>query len=519
MIYMVGPELQAVVGAGTAMIPMGDIPWWYAERAAGRAAVVHQGEALDWAGLARGATRRARALRAAGINQSDYVVVALPNGNGFIEAVFAVWMAGAGVALVSPTAPAGELERVSGLAGGRLVIGRATDLPAGVRGFPADWSAAEESEERIASRVADYWKALPSGGSTGKPKLIVSNRRAEVDPTACEVWSTAVHGGRLGRTLGSILNTGPLYHNGPFNMMMHAMFAGNTLYGLVRFDAEEALRQIDANRIEVVYMVPTMMHRIWRLPREIRERYDLSSLRGIMHMAAPCPHWLKRAWIEWLGPERIWECYGSTEGVGSTLISGQEWLERPGSVGRFAGYPVNAQAKIMDADGHEVPPGTVGELFCIPPFGPGSTYSYIGAERRMRGDWESVGDMGSLDEDGYLFLADRSADLILRAGSNIYPADVEAAIEGHPDVVASVVVGLPDEDLGMRIHAVVQLARSRAQEGFDEPLRQHLKTQLSSYKIPSSFEFTHDNLRDEAGKSRRWAFRREFASQPEVSPA
>ena len=330
-----------------------------------------------------------------------------------------------------------------------------------------------------------------------------------MDPDHCEVWDSAVHGGRLGRPGGSLLNTGPLYHNGPFNMSAHAMFMGCTLYSLTRFDPEETLRQLARYRIETVYLVPTMMNRIWRLPPEVRDSYDLSSLRGIMHMAAPCPQWLKRAWIDWLGPERIWECYGSTEGVGSTLISGEEWLRKPGSVGRFHGYPMNAKAKILDPEGREVPPGTVGELFCLPPTGPRSTYHYIGAERRERDGWESVGDMGYIDEDGYFFLADRRVDLILRGGVNIYPAEVEAAIESHPDVVASIVVGKPDPDMGMRVHAVVQVAEGRSGEKLDEELKAYLANHLTPYKIPESFEIVHEPLRDEAGKSRRWAHREE----------
>jgi bile acid-coenzyme A ligase len=489
------------------MIPMGDIPWHYAETTPNDPAVVHEGVVLDWISLARGATRRARALLDLGVEVGDYVTICLPNCNAFIETVFAVWMSGGAVALASPKSPIQELTRIVDLAKSKIVIGRDTDVPESVTALPASWTAADYSEERIPSRIAPYWKALPSGGSTGKPKLIVSNRAAEVDLDLCEVWDSAVHHGRLGRKRGSMLNTGPLYHNGPFNMVMHSLFAGATLYGLVRFDAEETLRQIERYKIEVVYLVPTMMNRIWRLPPEVRNSYDLSSLRGIMHLAAPCAPWLKRAWIEWLGPERIWECYGSTEGIGSTLISGEEWLAKPGSVGRFAGYRMNAQAKILDSDGREVPPGTVGELFCLPPTGAGSTYHYIGAERRMRDGWESVGDMGSIDEDGHLFLADRSADLILRAGSNIYPAEVEAALEAHPDVVASVVVGVPDEDLGMRVHAIVQLADEREEKGFEDELKASLRSHLSSYKIPSSFEFVRESLRDEAGKSRRWAHR------------
>src|SRR5205823_23952 len=161
------------------------------------------------------------------------------------------------------------------------------------------------------------------------------------------------------------------------------------------------------------------------------------------HLAAPCPRWLKQEWIDWLGAERIWEGYGGTEGQAGTLISGPEWLSHPGSVGRTA----FGEIRIVDADGNQVPAGQVGEIVMR-----ATGYHYVGAEPRLIGEWESLGDLGWMDDDGYLYIADRSQDLILVGGSNVYPAEVEAALEEHPDVLSSAVIGLPDDDLGEAVH-------------------------------------------------------------------
>ena len=215
------------------------------------------------------------------------------------------------------------------------------------------------------------------------------------------------------------------------------------------------MRLIEASRVQWVNFVPTMMHRIWALPDAVRNRYDLSSLQIVFHMAAPMPPWLKEKWIEWLGPERIYELYGGTEAQGATIISGVEWLEHRGSVGKIG---ETARLRIIGEDGNEVPTGETGEIYFLPNDGAGSTYHYLGAEPKRRADgWESLGDIGRLDAEGYLYLGDRLADMILRGGANIYPAEVEAAVTEHPDVRSCVVVGLPDPEFGQRVHAILEL--------------------------------------------------------------
>jgi bile acid-coenzyme A ligase len=221
---------------------------------------------------------------------------------------------------------------------------------------------------------------------------------------------------------------------------------------------------------------------------------------------APCPGWLMQAFIDWLGPDVMHEAFGPSERIGGTFITGREWLAHPGSVGRPSG---GARLKIVDLEtGRELPPGQMGEIYMLPAGGRGSTYRYVGAEARAdRDGFESVGDMGYLDEDGYLFLGDRRSDMILCGGRNVYPAEVEAAVEAHPAVRSSAVIGLPDDDLGQRIHALVETDNSLDARSLGDALQAHLRDHLVAWKIPRSFEWVDHPLRDEAGKVRRTALR------------
>ena len=208
-----------------------------------------------------------------------------------------------------------------------------------------------------------------------------------------------------------------------------------------------------------------------------------------------------RELIGWLGPDRVFEAYGGTERIGGTLISGREWLEHPGSVGRPTG---GRKIRILDEQGRELPPGEIGEVFMMPPGGRGSTYRYIGADARATSDgWETLGDLGYLDADGFLYLVDRRTDMIVTGGANVYPAEVEAALEAHPRVRSCAVIGLPDPDLGQRVHAIVEAQLPLA----DAELREHLAQHLARGKHPRSFEFVDAPLRDESGKVRRSALR------------
>ena len=357
------------------------------------------------------------------------------------------------------------------------------------------------SDEPLDSPVARYWKAMTSGGSTGRPKVILDHQPAVIDTAAEPI---------LGIPKGvSLLNPGPLYHNAPFIASHLGLFAGGRVTGLVKFDAEEALRMIAAHQVQWVNFVPTMMHRIWALPDEVRNAYNVSSLQVVFHMAAPMPAWLKEKWIEWLGPEKIFELYGGTERQGSTVISGVEWLAHKGSVGKIG---ETSRLRIIGEDGNDVAPGESGEIYFLPNDGAGSTYHYLGAEPKRRPDgWESLGDIGRLDAEGYLYLGDRLADMILRGGANIYPAEIEAAVTEHLDVRSCVVVGLPDPEFGQRVHAILELDGSTDAQAVADGMAAFLADRLSRYKHPESFEVTSVGLRDDSGKVRRTLLRDERA--------
>jgi len=459
------------------LIPIADVPRWYAERKPkGTVAVSHGNDTLTWEQLERGANARARAFAAKGVKPGDFVAIGLPNGNSFFETTFAVWKCGATPTSLSWKLPRGEAAAVLEILKPALVVGGEADWNA-PNSLPANFVPQGFSDEPLNSPVARYWKAMTSGGSTGRPKVILDHQPAVVD-TAAE--------SHLG------------------------LFAGGRVTGLVKFDAEETLRLIEANRVQWVNFVPTMMHRIWALPEDVRNAYDLSSLQVVFHMAAPMPPWLKEKWIEWLGPEKIFELYGGTERQGATVISGVEWLAHRGSVGKIG---ETSRLRIIGEDGTDVAPGETGEIYFLPNDGAGSTYHYLGAEPKRRPDgWESLGDIGRLDADGYLYLGDRRADMILRGGANIYPAEVEAAVTAHPKVRSCVVVGLPDPDLGQRVHAILELNETADATSVIGSMGGFLADQLSRYKHPESFEIVSVGPRDDAGKVRRTLLRDERAA-------
>ena len=437
----------------------------------------------------------ARAYEKLGVTQDDFVTIVLPNGIEFFEAVFAVWKLGATPQPVSAKIPKIELEAIVDLANPSLVVGAPPGMLGGRNciavGFQPD---PELSSDSLPDRTAKYATAMTSGGSTGRSKLIVAERPGEFDDEAPFRKRAHMVGER------PQLIPGPLYHNGPFAWSMLGVLTGCHIVVMPRFDARTTLEFIEQYRIDYLLLVPTMMHRIWRLGEEERSRYDVSSLRVVLHLAAPCPAWLKEAWIQWLGPDRIHELYGGTESIGATWITGREWLEHRGSVGKAM---EDTQLKILDADGRDLPPGEIGEVYMMPESGEGSTYHYVGAEPKRFNGYETLGDIGWMDSGGYLYLADRRTDLIIAGGANIYPAEVEAALDAHPKVASSVVIGLPDEDLGQRVHAIVQTMEPVD----DDELLAHLAERLVRYKIPRSIEYVDEPLRDDAGKVRRSALR------------
>ncbi len=476
--------------------PLGDLLAYHAARDPDRPAVTFDAVTTSFGSLDSRSNRKARQIAALGVGAGDIVTLALPNSLEFYEAAFAVWKLGATPNIVSPRLPPAELQAIVDLAAPRLIIGDPNLHLEGRLFLPAGTEpGADISADSLPSRVPPRWKIHTSGGSTGRPKLIVSKQDGTADPNKLPV------GQMPGDTM---LNPGPLYHNAPFVGAFQCLFSGNHVVEMGRFDPLRALELIERHKVSWVNFVPTMMNRIWRLPTEQREHFDVSSLRFVLHMASACPVWLKQAWIDWIGPEKIIEVYGGSELFGGTFITGPEWLKHKGSVGRVQpGF----RMRILDEDGRECPTGEVGEIYFLPDKGPDSTYEYIGATARSVGGWQTYGDLGHVDAEGYLYIADRRTDMIVSGGANIFPAEVEAALDQHPAVRSSVVIGLPDADLGQRAHAIVQIAPGAQPD--DEDLRAFLADKLVRYKIPRSFEFTENNLRDDAGKVRRSQLRDE----------
>jgi len=278
------------------------------------------------------------------------------------------------------------------------------------------------------------------------------------------------------------------------------LFEEQHLILMQHFDAALAVDLIERQRCNFMFLAPTMMLRMFRLP-DIRAR-DLSSIESILQTAAATPVWLKREWIQLVGAEKITEAYGSSEAAGHTRIRGDQWLLHPGSVGR----PDNCELLILDEHFHRVPTGEVGEIFFRPAMHPAPTYRYIGSPpaRATPEGFISVGDLGYVDDEGFLFLVDRRVDMIFTGGANVYPAEVEAALTEHPAVGDVAVIGLPDEEWGKRVHAVIE-PTNRDDPPDAADLAAWLRERLSPYKIPKSFEFIEVLPRNAAGKIRRSA--------------
>jgi bile acid-coenzyme A ligase len=445
-----------------------------------RAQVTCGADTLSRADFEKLTNRAARHLQARGATPGSYVSIALPNSAAFLVAAVGAWKLGAVPQPLSHRLPPVERDAIVELVRPSVLVEGTFVVPTGIDDGP------------LPDVVAPAWKAPTSGGSTGRPKVVVDGRLGVTDPDVPPAYHLTAE--------GVALIPGPLYHNGPFHAAARALLAGCHVVVMERFDAEQCLALIEKHRVDFVIVVPTMMHRIWHLPGDVRERYDLSSLKVVYSIGAPCADWLKRAWIDWLGGDRIWELYAGTERQASTELSGTEWLEHPGTVGR----PNYGEIRIVGPDGAVLPPDEVGLIELRAPEEDRPTYRYLGAESVAAPDgWDTLGDMGSIDALGYLTIADRRTDLILRGGANIYPAEVEAALESHPAVATSAVIGLPDEDLGERVHAIVQLRTPVAVQ----VLAAHVAQRLVRYKVPATFEVVQEPLRDEAGKVRRSALR------------
>ncbi len=484
----------------------------------------------DRTALIAGATRRsyaelnarvnqlARALQRAGVRAGDAVGAALHNGCEWFELLNAVGKLGAQLVPIGYRLKGPEIAYMVRDSRAKILVASA-DLGAEIdrardeHPMPGDalWMVGETTpshgrsyEDRLAAESTDepdgafvgggFNTMIYTSGTTGRPKGI----ERSMDPATAHHTLLGV-AGLWGFTADDVhLAAGPLYHTGPASYAQMHLLVGATVVLLPHYDAAAALQLIERHRVTTSFMVPTHFSRILLLDPAQRRRFDLSSVRLILHSAAPCPPHVKRGIMEVFPPGTVTEFYGSSE-AGFSKITAEEWVRKPGSVGRP--WPGHA-LRILDDDGRELPPGEIGLIYVR---APRLDFRYRGAEDKTRHAFHdgcfTAGDLGYVDADGYLFIADRRTDLIISGGANIYPAEVEATIMQHPAVADAAVIGLPDPDMGKFVLAVVEL-RPGTTASADE-LIAFTRRDLAHYKCPRRVEFVAELPREPQGKVKK----------------
>jgi long-chain acyl-CoA synthetase len=481
--------------------------WARAEPA--RPAFLIDDRAVTYAEFDDRSTRLAHALAARGVGTDDRVAIMVPNSVEFFETWAAANKLGAAVVLVNWHLKADELAYILGDSGARVLVAhadltehveRARDAVAGCDVLVVgDVDGSDEYEDAIAAEAGSAPLELAAltapvfytSGTTGRPKGVL---HGGADPAAA---ARNMEGQLLlwGWTPDDVyILSGPGYHAGPGGFTMAALYIGAPTVILPSFDPRTWLRLVDRHHVTCSFMVPAHFIRILEVPEDERAALDHSSLRLIVHAGAPCPTSVKHRIIEALAPAEIAELYGMSEG-GATRISMAEWLERPGSVG--TPWP-GVEVRILDDAGAPVPTGETGVIYVRPPGGVGFTY-HDDPEKTAAAwadDAFTVGDVGHLDADGYLYLTDRVADMVIRGGVNVYPREIEEVLHEHPAVVDCAVFGVPDERLGEQLHAVVE-ARAPVT---DDDLRAHCAEHLADFKVPATFELVAELPRQPNGK-------------------
>jgi long-chain acyl-CoA synthetase len=498
-------------------------PGAHAAQAPDRPAVVMAGSGarLTFGQLEENSRRLAHRLREQGFRRGDVVALLSGNDPRVFEVYWAAQRTGLYVTAVNKFLSRDELEYIledSGAQGlflgpglGDVAVGLSSHAPiryaVAMDGPPQDGGQWRDYAEELASGSTEPLRDQPRGGdmlyssgTTGRPKGIrppLPDRQVD-EPGDSMV---ALFGDRIGLGPDTVfLSPAPLYHAAPLRLCATVQALGGTVVVMEKFDAEQALAAIERFRVTHGQWVPTMFVRLLKLPAEVRRRYDLSSLRVAVHAAAPCPAEVKQQMMGWWGPI-LREYYSSTEVAGMTWVEPEEWATHPGSVGRS----ILGVIHICDDDGRELPTGEVGTVYFereARPFeyhnDPEKTRA---AEHPQHPNWTTVGDIGFLDEDGYLYLTDRKAFMIISGGVNIYPQEIEDALALHPAVADVAVIGVPDEEMGEQVKAVVQAAPGAEPGGqLAAELLAHVRSRLAGYKVPRSVDFIDELPRTPTGK-------------------
>jgi acyl-CoA synthetase (AMP-forming)/AMP-acid ligase II len=482
-----------------------------------KAAVIRAGDGAvtTYAQLDRRSLQIAHYFDQLGLVAGDHVAVLMDNRPEFFEVLWGCMRSGIYVTPVNWHLTEGEAAYVVNDCGARVLFTSASvgDLAQRVAAQCADGVAvlmvggqgpgfldyattldAQPDSPRADEREGFYF--FYSSGTTGLPKGIEPNH--DFPPFGTGLGIDRALNMAFGFDETSVyLCPAPMYHAAPTGWSMGAIRNGGTVVLMERFDAVECLRSIERYQVTHVQFVPTMFVRLLKLPDEQRLGFDVSSLRLVVHAAAPCPVDVKERVIDWLGPI-VLEYYAGSEQSGMTVITSSEWMSHKGSVGR----PLNGAVHILDEEGHELQTGEIGTVFFE---GAGGFRYYKDPEKTAQAfnanGWSTLGDLGRVDDEGYLYLADRRTDLILSGGVNVYPREVEEAVVMHPAVADVAVIGVPDEDLGERVKAVVQLAAGISATGdLEAELAAHCRTRLAGFKCPREWEFMNQLPRTPAGK-------------------
>ncbi|MSO79036.1 MAG: feruloyl-CoA synthetase [Acidimicrobiia bacterium] len=444
------------------------------------------GSALTWGELDDRSSQLAGALTDRSVGEGDRIGIGLRNSPECVLAIFAAWKIGAVPVPVRWDLPDWELARVREVLAARLYLA-AEDLP---------WirASAEAPIPDLPDVISPHTHGICSSGSTGTPKIIVSGAPGTYLPAFAtpfaDQWTPIPRPQH-------ILVLAPMYHINAF-ATLYQILVGDHLTMLEKFDAALAVDVIERHHITTFTATPTMLQRLADLS-DIRER-DLSSIAWILQGAAPMPPALVHRWVELIDADKIYMSYGMTEGLGTTALRGDEWMLHQGSVGRGTRA---TDIRIIDSDGMELPPGEVGDVYLRSDSYGGSLYvGEAPALPTTEDGFRTVGDMGYLDDDGYLYIIDRRVDLIVTGGANVFPAEVEAAIIDHPKVADVVVIGLRDPEWGRRVHALIEPVDAHDPPTYEE-IRAFAKTRVAAFKAPHSIEVIDAIPRSEATKVNR----------------